>query len=240
MTPNNIAPYYYDLHIHSALSPCGDNDMTPNNIVNMALLNELDFMAVCDHNCCFNLPAVIECAKNTNVTVIPGMEVETCEEVHVLTYFPDLASCEKMCGIVMSSLPDIKNNVQIFGHQFVMDAQDNVVRDVENLLSTATSLSIYDVISHAKSLGGVAVPAHINKSSYSVLSNLGFIPPDLEISAVELLKDSKVEEFNNSQFKKYNIISSSDSHYLQDILYKKSSITLPDKTVSALLDKLRG
>lgn len=205
---------YYDLHIHSALSPCGDNDMTPNNIVNMSIIKGLDVISVTDHNSCGNVRAVIEAADN-RILVIPGMEVETSEEVHVTCYFKTVESAEKMWAEVKKNYSGIKNKEEIFGEQLYMDSQDNIVGKEDNLLVTATKLSIHDVFTLARSFGGVAIPAHIDRSSYSVLSNLGFIPPELDINTVEITPKNR-EKLEND-YKNYQIVSNSDAHYLEDI-----------------------
>ena len=206
--------YFYDLHIHSALSPCGDNDMTPNNIVNMSLIKGLDIIAVTDHNTCGNVGAVLAAAEG-KITVVPGMEVETAEEIHVVCYFPTLLQAEKMEKAVQEHLPAIPNRPDIFGNQYYMDAEDEIIGEAETLLVSATTLSLSDVFSLAKEYAGVAVPAHIDRSSYSVLSNLGAIPPDLEIGALEITaRNRKTME---ADYARYHILTSSDAHYLEDI-----------------------
>ena len=131
--------FAYDLHIHSALSPCGDEDMTPNNIANMAYLKGLDVIAVTDHNSCRNVSAVQKCGANAGVTVIPGMEVETSEEVHMVCLFKSLNDAYEMEDYVTAHLPVIKNKPEIFGRQLVMDENDQITDIKENLLITATT-----------------------------------------------------------------------------------------------------
>ena len=133
---------FYDLHIHSALSPCGDMDMTPNNIVNMSIIKGLDIIAVSDHNSVGNVEAVISAANGKELLVVPAMEVETSEEVHVLCLFPDISSAKKMAGAVKKSLSGIKNKPEIFGRQIFMNDMDQITVEEENLLVSATSLSI--------------------------------------------------------------------------------------------------
>lgn len=205
---------YYDLHIHSALSPCGDNDMTPNNIVNMAIIKGLDMISVTDHNSCGNVRAVIEAAGD-RILVIPGMEVETCEEIHVVCYFPTVDKAEKMWDYVKQHMQTIENREEIYGEQLYMDSEDNIIGKEEILLVTATTLDVYAVVAAAKSFGGVALPAHIDRQSYSVISNLGFLPPDLDVSAVEITPKNRSKMEN--EYKKYKILSNSDAHYLEDI-----------------------
>lgn len=226
---------YYDLHIHSALSPCGDKDMTPNNIVNMSILKGLDVIAITDHNSCGNVRSAMKVAGD-KLLVIPGMEIESSEEVHIVSLFPNIEAAERMEEIIRerSNFPD--NNSKIFGNQFYMDELDQVVGEEEKLLVSATGLDIYEVIETVKRLGGVAYPAHIDRSSYSVLSNLGFIPPDLEISTVEITaknRESMIDAYNQ-----YNVITSSDAHYLWDISEKIYCLDTINKNVDEFLSKL--
>lgn len=225
----------YDLHIHSALSPCADNDMTPNNIVNMSIIKGLDIIAVTDHNTCGNLRAVIEAASD-RITVIPGMEVETSEDVHVVCYFPTIESAEKMGKIVAEKLPQIKNDSSIFGNQYYMNSRDEFVSEEEILLVNAVNMNIYEVFDTVYSLGGAAVPAHIDRSSYSILSNLGFIPPDLDLTAVEVTKNNL--EYMQNNYSQYRIITNSDAHYLENISEAENFINLTGKSAQFLIDFL--
>lgn len=225
----------YDLHIHSALSPCADNDMTPNNIVNMAILKGLDMIAVTDHNSCKNVRAVTEAAAG-RILVVPGLEVETAEEVHVVCYFPDVGSAEQMGKIVEERLPKLKNETGIFGNQYYMDSRDEIVGEEEFLLVSATSMDIYEVFSEVSRLGGAAVPAHIDRSSYSVISNLGFLPPDLDITALEITKSNR--ERLGKAYKDFKILTNSDAHYLWDISEAENFINISSKTTKNLIDFL--
>ncbi len=227
--------FFYDLHIHSALSPCGDTDMTPNNIVNMALLKGLDIIAVSDHNSCGNVRSVQKAAGD-RLLVIPAMELETSEEVHLLCLFPDLESASKMEDAIRSKTPFIKNRPEIFGNQYYFDENDNILGEEESLLVRATGIDIYSAVKMAGELGGVAVPAHIDRSSYSILSNLGFIPPDLKIGAVEITSDGR--EAMAEEYKSLAVLTNSDAHYLWDISERDYFIELPEKSISCVLSHL--
>ena len=226
---------YYDLHIHSALSPCGDEDMTPNNIVNMARLKGLDVIAVTDHNTCGNLRAVCE-AAGEELLVIPGIEAETAEEVHLLCYFPSIAAAEAMETLLKQHRLPIQNKPEIFGRQLYLDAEDRVTGEEETLLVTATGLSINEMFQRVQELGGVAVPAHIDRTSYSVISNLGFLPPELPVTAVEfsMQHDPAMEQEWNA----YEILVSSDAHYLGDIAEPERFLDISTKSIDAILAKL--
>ena len=231
---------YYDFHIHSLLSPCGDKDMTPNNIVNMAMLSGLDAIAVSDHNSIGNVRSAMEVGKACGVTVIPAMEVETAEEVHILTLYPSIDSAEEAYKEVYKSLPSIKNRPEIFGEQIYMDAEDNIVGYEEKLLISPTSLSINNLFDLVKSVGGIFIPAHVDRHSYSVLTNLGFIPDDLDIRHIEVSKyveDLPAYLSNRPDLEKYFIFRNSDAHYLQDIAEKNSYLDI--KNISELFGGLK-
>lgn len=218
---------YYDFHIHSALSPCGDNDMTPNNIVNMAAISGLNAIAISDHNSVKNVKAAMEVGKHCQVAVIPGMEVETAEEVHILTLYPSLEAAEAAEEEVYKALPNIKNRPEIFGEQLIMDWQDNVLGNEEKLLISPTSLSIEKLFDLVKSVNGIFIPAHVDRHSYSVLTNLGFVPDNLDIEFIEISKGVEdIESYlaNRPDLKKYNIFRNSDAHYLENISQKESHI----------------
>ena len=223
---------FYDLHIHSALSPCGDNDMTPNNIVNMSIIKGLDVIAIADHDSAGNVRAAMEVAGD-NILIVPAMEVTTSEEVHVLCYFPDIDSAEDMSNFIHSHLPDIKNRTDIFGNQYYMNSEDEVIREEEKLLVSATDLRIYDVAEEAKKRGGIMVPAHIDRDSYSVLANLGFMPPDLITGAVEIT--DKNRERLSPEYEKYAIITDSDAHYLENISEPKHQLDILNKNAREIV-----
>jgi len=228
--------FYYDLHLHSALSPCGDEDMTPNNIVNMALIKGLHCIALTDHNTCRNVPAVMALAEEAGLLIIPGMEVETAEEVHVVCLFPTLEACESLGREVEARLPEIPNKPEIFGRQLVLDAEDEIVAEYDKLLITATAIPLEELVRMVRERGGVPIPAHIDRSSYSVVSNLGFMPPELAVRVVEFSKNCNVDDFLHQNplalQKAYRKIQSSDAHYLGDISEAERSLPF-DETPDA-------
>ena len=209
---------YYDFHIHSALSPCGDNDMTPNNIINMSLIKGLDAIAVTDHNSALNVRACEACAKEAGIIFLPGIEVETSEEVHIVGLFDNVDAAEECGKYVSANMPAIKNRVDIFGNQCVINSEDEVVYEIDNLLSTACFLDVFSVVNKIRELGGVAIPAHVDKSSYSIISNLGFIPEDLIFSTLEVKFPDRVETLKKSHnISEYKLVHNSDAHFLWDI-----------------------
>ena len=232
---------YTDLHIHSALSPCSDNEMTPNNIVNMSFLKQLDIIAVTDHNSAENCVAVVECAKKRGIVAVPGMELETREEVHLICLFPGIDEALSMQEIVYNALPDLKNRPDIFGEQLVMDAEDNVLRHLDRLLLTASSLSVDDVFTHVGTLGGVVIPAHVDRDSYSIISNLGVVPDIPEIKYLEISKQCDKSKYldPNSHLRKFNFIRSSDAHSLGDILERENFLELEKVSIECLIETLK-
>lgn len=218
---------YYDFHIHSALSPCGDKDMTPNNIVNMAAIIGLDAIAISDHNSVGNVRAAMKVGEQVGVKVLAGMEVETAEEIHVLTLYNTIDAAEEVAKIVYDALPDIKNRPEIFGNQYYMDEEDNIVGEEEKLLISPTTIQVEDLAKLVKGVGGLVFPAHVDRHSYSILTNLGFIPEDLDIDGIEISKKvGDIDAYIGSRpdLAKYRYIRNSDAHYLTDIAERDAFI----------------
>ena len=173
---------------------------------------------------------------------MPGLELETSEEIHLLCYFPSLESIFNMQSVLNNYYLNIENREDIFGPQWIMDASDRPVRKVEHLLTTATKLDLYSCVSLVREIGGVPVPAHVDRSSYSIISNLGSIPGDLRFNTLELSRGVSKEDF----LKKYPeyadrfFISSSDAHDLGMILEREWFIELEKLSIMDILEKLRG
>lgn len=222
--------YYYDLHIHSALSPCGDEDMTPNNIVNMSLLNGLDIIALSDHNTCKNVRAVSEVARRAGILFIPAMELETAEEIHVLCLFPSVDAAELFeREIVSPALPDIANNESIFGRQQILDENDNETGTDGRYLINATSLTIDSVGVLAARYGAAAVPAHIDKRQkacsrcWAWLTGAWVI---MSLSCLQTLPDNFSETHFSLKGMGYRYLYNSDAHYLAGIAERGGKIFL--------------
>jgi hypothetical protein len=228
-----------DLHIHSLLSPCGEEEMTPNNIVNMALIKELDFIAVTDHNTAKNLPAVMavakEMAKETEkgLCILPGIEVTTKEEAHILAYLPTLEAAMELDQIIYQHLPDVMNEKALFGPQTIMDENDQIIGEVDKLLISATDIGVDQLFKIVTDLGGILVPAHIDRKSYSLISSLGFIP--LELDVKETFENVKK---NFRFFKDYQFIHGSDAHQLEDMAEREFFLELPDMRRQTLIHYL--
>jgi len=231
-----------DLHIHSALSPCGDRDMTPNNIVNMCILKGIDIFSVTDHNSAANLPPISKVAMENGIMLLPGLEVQTKEEIHLLCYFKNVEQALDFGNIIYETLPSIANDEALFGEQLLMDHEDNVVGKMDKLLLSSCDISVNELFKIVKSFDGVCVPAHVDKSAYSIISNLGFIPKNICIKTVEISKNI-TESAAISRFpylKDYRIIKSSDSHYLFDIAERENFISLEYLSLTNILYYLKG
>jgi PHP family Zn ribbon phosphoesterase len=204
-----------DLHIHSCLSPCGDDDMTPNNIVNMAYIKQLGAIAVTDHNSAKNLPAVAEVAKARGLVLVPGLEVQTREEVHLLCYFGELEDALRFGDVLYAYLPGLPASPDVFGEQRILNENDEIIGTEPRLLIQSLDLSIEQVAALTREYGGLVVPAHVNKSANSIFCNLGFIPPGLDFPALEVYRKAPLPDADLSG---YRLIHASDAHCLAQIL----------------------
>jgi PHP family Zn ribbon phosphoesterase len=225
---------FVDLHIHTGLSPCGDKDMTPNNIVNMALIKGLDAIAITDHNSCGNVASCMEVGKRRGLLVIPGMELQTREDIHVICLFPFIENAMLFQEKVYSSLPGMKNRSDIFGEQILYDSEDNISGYHQEMLLNSSAISYDDAYKAVDELGGVFIPAHVDRNSYSVISSLGFMPEYLPTRTVEYSSwDTTVKLIEKGFINTgHQFIHSSDAHYLWGILEKVTYITC--STLSAL------
>jgi len=215
-----LSKWSYDLHIHTALSPCASDDMTPNNIVNMSVLKGLDVIAITDHNSCNNAQAVIKVGFDKGLKVLPGMEVQTQEEVHLLCLFGDIDRAMGFQDILYKTWPYLPNDPQLFGEQLIFDDKDNIIGKEDRLLLTSVNMSIEEVCYHVTEREGIVIPAHIDRQSYSIISNLGFIPETANFTLVEISKDCDFDELRKKYpyLKNYYPIINSDSHSLGSIM----------------------
>lgn len=224
-----------DLHIHSCLSPCGDELMTPNNLVNMAAIKGLEMIAVSDHNSARNLPAVQKVAWEVGVCLIPAIEFTTREEVHLLGYFPGVEAALEVSDAVYPHLL-LPNRPEIFGPQQVMNEQDEQIDEVDKLLIQALDLSIDELVDWIHRAGGAAVPAHINRGSNGILNVLGFLPENGGYDALEVSPSLPV---NERLISGYRTLHSSDAHRLEDILERVEQIDLNSVSARGFVRMLR-
>jgi len=231
---------YYDVHIHSCLSPCGDEDMTPQNIVQMMALAGYEVIAVADHNSTRNCQAVIEAAAGAGLLAVPAMELCTREEVHVICLLPDLATAELFTDYVYTKLPDMENRADIFGRQLHMDGLDQLLGEEGKLLISATDIGIYEVYDLVKSYGGTAIPAHVDRQSFSILSNLGFYDPAMQFPAIELTAKCDSQAFRQVHGIELPYIVNSDAHNLDQIPDPMRKIRLQDRSAKAVIEAIEA
>ena len=234
--------FRYDFHNHSCLSPCGDNDMTPCNIVGMAKILNLDIIALTDHNSCLNCPAAVKLGENSGVTVIPGMELCTAEEIHVVCLLPNTQKALDFSAYVRERIPPVKNREEIFGEQLILSEDDEIIGKEDLLLTTASSIGIYEVPSLIKSFGGAAFPAHINRSSYSVISSLGEIKAGMGFYFSELTRDANLKEYTERfpDLSGMKIFYNSDAHYLENMNLDPKHIELEEPTAEAVIEYINS
>lgn len=232
--------YYYDLHIHSCLSPCGDDDNTPNNIAGMASLCGLNIVALTDHNTTDNCPAFFEAARRYGIIPIAGMELTTSEDIHIVCLFETLDNAMAFGEKVKNLRIPYKNRSDIFGKQQILDGQDNVIGEEEDLLINATLISINDVPDMVREFGGICYPAHIDRQSNGIISILGTIPESPNFKCFELHDGTKRDEYiQNYNLQDKTIIVSSDAHYLTDMRDHENYFDLDDEPYSSNLVRQR-
>lgn len=232
--------YYYDMHLHTALSPCGDADMTPHNMVGMAQLCGLDIMAVTDHNTCGNCAAVMEVGQAAGLTVLPGMELCTAEEIHMVCLFPALSAALAFEQEVVRHRPNIANRPDIFGEQQRLNARDELVGTEPVLLLTATGLSLEQVLPLARAHGGTAFPAHIDRDSYSVPAALGDIPPGFPAVEITAAGDIAAMQAAYPTIRGLPLLCSSDAHYLHQLADAAAWLELPNAAPATVISALDG
>ncbi len=221
--------YYYDLHIHSCLSPCGDNESTPDSIAGMGELNGLNIMALTDHNTVKNCPAFFKAALRHGILPIAGMELTTAEDIHAVCLFPNLDMAIAFEAELDKHRMKILNRADIFGEQLIMDDSDNVIGNEEYLLSMATDISLDNAPGMVEAFGGICYPAHIDRDSNGVISVLGAFPETPVFPCAEVHFREKVDEMSlKSGLNPQKLVISSDAHFLWDIKDAQDYFLLDD------------
>jgi 3',5'-nucleoside bisphosphate phosphatase len=215
-----LKTYRAELHVHTVLSPCGDIEMIPPLIIEESLSKGINLIAITDHNASANIGAVQRAAQGNDLAVLPGMELQTREEVHVLCLFDTLEQVAVLQGRVDAALPNLKNNVDYFGEQFVVDETGEFVRREERLLLASTNLTINDVWELVTAEGGLMVPAHVDRKAFGLLAILGFVPMDIPFEALEISRFWKPADavVKYPQLARYPLIQSGDVHFLHEFL----------------------
>lgn len=222
--------YKADLHIHSALSPCGDLEMGPGNIISQGISRGLDIISLTDHNMSENCIA-LKIAAESRIFFIPGIEVSTMEDIHVLVYFASLTDSLRFQDILSRHFPPVKNVPEKFGYQVVVDSNENIIRMEDRLLISPVNLELENVIETARGFDTMIVLSHIDSDSFSITSQLGFIPEGLNIDGVEI---QKRESESMADSLKYPAITSSDAHYPGDIGRRYTEFYIKEPTLKEL------
>lgn len=209
-----------DLHVHTVLSPCAELEMLPPLIISEAIKHGINLIAITDHNASANIHAVQKAALGKEITVLPGMELQTKEEVHVLCLFDTLDQIREFQDFVDLKLPLIKNRPDFFGEQLVVDENGDFIRKEERLLSTSAAISINEAYKLVNEIGGILIPAHINRKANGLLEVLGFVPDDIPFPALELSRHlsptAAKEKF--PQINPFELIQNGDVHRLSEFI----------------------
>lgn len=231
----------YDFHLHSCLSPCGEEDMTPCNIAGMVMLQGLKAFALTDHNSCKNCPAAAKAAEEYGLIFLPGMELTTEEEVHVVCLFDALPKAMAFDAMVHGRILPVPNDPAVFGRQQIMGEEDQQQGEEELLLINATTIPFDEAFRLCGEYGGVAFPAHVDKSANSLFANLGFIPPGCDFTCTEVKNPSKLPGLyaEHPELKTKRILTSSDAHYLQDISEPEHFLHVEEPSPAGVLEALR-
>lgn len=230
---------YYDLHMHSCLSPCGSEDMTPANLAAMCALAGLNVVALTDHNTCGNCASFCRAAAERGLLALPGMELCTSEEIHVVCLFPTLDQAEPFSAYVASRLAPGRNDPAIFGPQIYMDEADQPLGEEPALLAGVTQIPLSEVPALAAEYGGFAWPAHIDRPSFSLLGVLGVWDPDLDFPLAELSHSCPPDFHQRRDLAGLRFVSNSDAHYLDQVWSAEHAMDLPDPSPQAVLRWLK-
>jgi len=220
---NNHTPilnrYSADLHIHTVLSPCADLDMGPVNIIRAARRLGMGIIAIADHHAAANVPAVMEHAGAAPPLVIPGIEVQTREEVHLLCLFPDLQALDDFAVLIRNKLPPVRNRPNFFGEQVVVNGKEEILYFEEMLLTGSVGMTVESVAQEVKMREGLLIPSHVDRPAYSLLANLGFLPPGLNIHAMEIARPEHLGNLlaAHPALRGTPFITSSDAHFLRQM-----------------------
>ena len=234
--------YRADLHVHTVLSPCGDLDMSPVNIVDTAAKRKIDILGITDHNSTRHGELIKKLAAKEGIFVLCGAEVTTKEEIHCLTFFENNDILKGFQEYLEMHMSDVMNKPDIFGYQVVVDEDERIIDEVDKLLISALDQGMEEVEKVVHHMGGIFIPAHIDRQSYSLLSQLGFVPPGLNADAFEIsarTSRSKVlEQF--PYLKDYSFIGSSDAHHPSQIGNRTTLFEMKTRNFSEIKMALAG
>jgi 3',5'-nucleoside bisphosphate phosphatase len=209
-----------ELHVHTVLSPCAQVEMIPPLIVQTAIAEGIQILAITDHNTTLNCPSVLKAANDYDLTVLPGIELQTKEEVHILCIFDNVLQSNEFQKIIDQNLPGIKNQPDFFGEQFIVDETGEFIRREDRLLLNSVDISINQATKIVNDIGGLFIPAHINRKAFGLLANLGFVPTDCQCDALEISKhlDHTIALDKFPQINGYPIVQNGDVHGLDEFI----------------------
>lgn len=224
-----------DLHIHTVLSPCAELSMGPRDIVRQALFRGLDFIAITDHNATANVAAVMNSAASTSLQVIPGVEVATREDIHMICLFPNLQIMSDFQSFIDENMTPGENDVSLWGPQLIVDADENIVAEEPRLLSLPLQQGYQKIVAEVSGRGGIVYPAHIDRKANSMVKTLGFLPSNLPFNLIELSRRAdlveSVQRYESNG--KLHIVTASDAHDLSQLgsaktFFKMEAPTFPE------------
>jgi 3',5'-nucleoside bisphosphate phosphatase len=230
-----------ELHVHTVLSPCADVEMIPPLIVEEALSRGIGLLAITDHNNTLNIEAVMKAAAGTSLVVLPGMELQTREEVHSLCLFETLQTAQEFGRWVDTKLPDMRNDPDHFGEQFIVDDTGDFIRREERLMLVSASCSLNEAFTRVNGLGGLFIPAHINRTAFGLIPMLGLVPDDITIEALEISRQITPEAACKKypQIKSYPLLQGGDAHRLEELL-GLNEFTVASPSLSEIKLALKG
>ncbi len=231
--------YKADLHVHTCLSPCTELNMSPKGILTSAIEKGIDILGICDHNSSENSLAIMNAAKEMNIHIIPGMEVTSQEEVHILALFDDIGNALKLQDQIYKKLPG-KNDEETFGMQVIVNEKEEVLGFSDKLLIGATMIPLEEVLRLIHALDGIAIASHINRDSFSIIGQLGFVPVNLELDALEISPAISFEEAKKKYSYDYPFTCSSDAHFPDDIGKGYTQFLINDGTVAEIKKALKN
>jgi PHP family Zn ribbon phosphoesterase len=238
---DQLKTFKAELHLHTVLSPCASVEMIPPLIIQTAQAKQIDLIAVTDHNSTANIQAVMQAAQGSRIIVLPGMELQTKEEIHSLCLFDTLDQIEEFQKFVSRSLPNIENKPDAFGEQFIVDPSGDFIRREDRLLLTSTSFSLKAAWELVNQLGGLLIPAHVNRTVFGLLPVLGFVPEDIALEVLEISRQITPLQARQQypQLEKYPLIQNGDAHQLEEIL-GVTTFTLHSPQISEIRLAING
>jgi len=219
-----------DLHIHTCLSPCGELSMAPRRIVEAAISQGIQLIAIADHNSVSMVDIVAQVAADAGLYFLYGIELQTREEVHLLAYFDDSISCHRLADVIYELLPDRRNEPTYFGDQVIADVNETILATEPKLLLNSIDLGFDEAVDLVRAYGGLPVPAHVDRDAFGLMAQLGFVPEGLSFDLVETLTGHLPDGFGDAA-----AICSSDAHQPSQIGRRTTTFTMKEPTIDEMI-----